>query len=321
LIRDAYHGLAWTVNTWLYPVDRWITKENGPELRAVKGVSPSGTTAKAGRGPDGGTEAAGRVADVLLLFVGGPASLGVSEIARELGLSKAVVHRILQSLAARQVVELDTATRGYRLGRAAVALGARALRDHDMRSSARPVLRRLRDATGETTTLSELMGDSRVYLDQFESPQEIKMTVELGMPHALHAGGSGKAILAFLPADVREDLLSRPLRRLTGRTVVDPEALRAELDLVRERGYAVSFGERRHGAGSVAAPVFGVDGEAVGSISVCGPVDRFDEAAVAAYVPQVLAAAAEVSRSLGWAGARRRPDHPAGSGVAGEPAP
>ena len=76
-----------------------------------------------------GTEASARVADVLLQFLGGSPSLGVSAIARELGLSKAVVHRILRSLVDRRLLEVDPETRAYGLGPAAVALGARALRD------------------------------------------------------------------------------------------------------------------------------------------------------------------------------------------------
>src|ERR1700760_4560507 len=105
--------------------------------------------------PDaGGTESTGRVADVLLLFVEGPSTLGVSRIARELGLSKAVVHRILQSLVGRDMVAVDPSTREYRLGPAAAALGARALRDSDLRTLALPQLRALRDETRETVTLS-----------------------------------------------------------------------------------------------------------------------------------------------------------------------
>lgn len=126
-----------------------------------------------------GTEAAARVADVLLLFTGGPRYLGVSAISRELDLSKAVVYRILQSLVSREMLATDPGVAGYRLGPAAVALGASALRRFDARVAATPVLRRLREETGETTTLSGLVGDERVYLDQFESPREIKMTVEL----------------------------------------------------------------------------------------------------------------------------------------------
>ncbi|MQA85822.1 MAG: helix-turn-helix domain-containing protein [Streptosporangiales bacterium] len=252
-----------------------------------------------------GTEAAARVADVLLLFTGGPASLGVSTISRELGLAKAVVHRILRSLASRELLVTDPGTRGYRLGPAAAALGARALRDSTLRSAAAPVLRRLRDETYETTTLSELVGDARVYLDQFESPQEIKMTVEVGRRFPLHTGASGKVILACFPEPRREAVLAGPLAVLTPQTVSDPARLRAELADIARRGAAVSHGERQVGAASVAAPVFGVDGEVAGAISVCGPVDRFGAETCARYVPAVRAAAEEISAALGWAAPTR----------------
>lgn len=270
-----------------------------PARRSSRDAGQSVRTASAD-GVAAGTTAAVRVADVLLLFIEGPDSVGVSAIARKLALSKAVVHRILQSLAAREIVVFDPEVRAYRLGPAAVALGARALRDSDLRRAALPVLRRLRDATGETTTLSERLGDHRVYVDQFESPNEIRMLVEIGRRFPLHAGGSSKVILAHLPSDQRELILTGPLPALTPRTVTSAEQLRAQLEEIRANGYAISRGERQTGAGSVAAPLFGVDGDVVGAISVCGPVSRFDEAANARFVPLVLAAAEEISRSLGW---------------------
>src|SRR6476469_791348 len=99
---------------------------------------PQGRTDLSGPLVPAGTEAAARVADVLLMFANGPDALGVSEIARELQLSKAVVHRILQSLASRSMVRTDPGTREYRLGPGAIALGARALRGLDLRSAAQP---------------------------------------------------------------------------------------------------------------------------------------------------------------------------------------
>lgn len=250
----------------------------------------------------GGTTTADRVADILLAFITGPASLGVSEVARDVGVSKAVVHRIFQSLLSRRFLQVDAASRAYRLGASAAALGARALRDLDMRRAAQPVLEALRDKTDETTTLTELVGNSRVYLDQFESRQSIRMTVELGRPHALHAGGSGKSILAFLPFQRQEELIKQGLAQVTPATITDPAHLWTELREVAQCGFAVSLGERQHDAGSVASPVFGPDGRVIGSVSVCGPVGRFDEATVAAHAKLVRAAASEVSRRMGWPG-------------------
>lgn len=265
--------------------------------RITGGPLPGSTTSAVG------TEAATRVADVLLLFASGPDTLGVSEIASHLGLSKAVVHRILQSLVSRSLLRADAATREYRLGAGAIGLGSRALRDLDLRRLAGPTLRRLRDTTGETTTLSGRVQDSRMYLDQYESPQEIKMTVRLGHSYPLHAGASSRVMLAFLPPDTVDRVVDQGMAQLTAETIGDPQRLRQTLQQIRLCGYATSRGERQQGAGSVAAPLFGADREVLGSLSVCGPVSRFDQDTVEGLVPQVLAAAEEISRLAGWDGA------------------
>jgi IclR family acetate operon transcriptional repressor len=252
--------------------------------------------------PPSGTEAAGRVADVLLAFLDGPTVHGVTALARELDLSKAVVHRILRTLVERGLVVPASPGSGYRLGPAAAALGARALRESDLRTVALPVLRRLQAATGETTTVSALVPGARVYLDQVVGRSEISMTVEVGRRFPLHAGSSSTAILAFLPEQAQEAVVRGRLERLTDLTVSDPDALRARLAEVRRDGHAHSDGERQRGAGSVAAPVFGVDGTVVGAISVCGPVDRVDDAARARFVPLLTEAADDISRALGWRG-------------------
>jgi IclR family acetate operon transcriptional repressor len=249
-----------------------------------------------------GTEAAARVADVLLAFLQGPRSLGVSALARELGLSKAVVHRILQTLVHRGLLTSDLSTREYHLGPAAAALGARSLRESDLRTVAMPVLRELQQATGETTTVSALVPGGRVYLDQVESVKEIKMTVEVGRRFPLHAGSSSTCILAFLPTAQQDEVLAGRLDALTPRTVVEPDELRDRLREVVRTGVAQSDGERQAGAGSVAAPVFGVDGSVQGAVSVCGPADRVGPAVRERYVPLLVEAADRISRGMGWRG-------------------
>jgi IclR family transcriptional regulator, acetate operon repressor len=262
-------------------------------------VSVRGT--KGYRTPASGTVSADRVADVLLTFAGTKGSLGVSEISRRLGLSKAVVYRILRSLVSRRLLSVDEAGGGrYRLGPAAATLGARALRDLDLRENALPVLRRLQHESGETATVSELVGVSRVYLDQVSSLKEIKMTVEIGRPFPLHAGASSRTILAFASPDLRTQILDGPLEALTPKTIVDRAELEAKLARNTREGVAASFGERQRGAASVAAPLLASDGHAIGSISVCGPVDRFGEETVRRLKPLVRDAAREVSRELGW---------------------
>jgi DNA-binding IclR family transcriptional regulator len=245
-----------------------------------------------------GTESAERVADVLLSFTRTDDPLGVSSIARQLDLSKAVVHRILQSLVSRKLVQYSSESRDYRLGSAAAALGAHALRQLDIRSVARLPLMDLRDATGETTTLSLLSADKRIYIDQYESPNEVKMTVELGRIHPLHAGASSRAILAHLPPEFIARVAGERLVQTTAHTITDAKHLLKSLDLVRELGYSRSFGERQADAGSLAAPVFGPQRDVVGSISICGPIARFTDDRVERFVPMLKATAAEISRLL-----------------------
>lgn len=247
----------------------------------------------------GGTTSAARAADVLLEFGRRSSALGVSEIARSTGMSKAVAHRILTTFVECGLLLYEPSTRRYLLGPAAATLGARALDVSPLRRMAREALVDLQRATGETATVTGRLPGGRVYLDQVESTQEIKMTVELGRRFDLHSGSSGRIILAHLSEEEQDDLLSRPLPRLTGTTIVDPASLRAALREARERGVCRSTGERQEGAGSIAAPVFGADGAVIGSVSVCGPSYRMTEEACDRYESALVEAAQRVSRALG----------------------
>lgn len=246
-----------------------------------------------------GTESASRVIDVLLLFTDGSAPLGVTRIARELGLSKAVVHRILQTLVSKGMLVPDGHRRGYRLGPAASTLGSRALQDSDLRAAAIELLRELRAVTGETTTLTALIPQGRIYLEQVPSPQEIKMTVEQGRRFPLHAGASGKCMLAFLPEQHREQVLVEPMPAWTPQTRTDPGALRAEVRQIQRLGYATSAGERQPDAASVAAPVLGPNGAVLGAISVCGPRYRLTREVSEAVAGRVVSTARAISYRMG----------------------
>lgn len=121
------------------------------------------------------------------------------------------------------------------------------------------------------------MGDRhRIYVDQVTPTREVIMTVTLGEPYPLHAGASSRALLAFMPEERIEAYInSGPLESLTARTIIDPQRLREDLEMVRKQGWAQSTGERKNGAASVAAPVRNHEGYAVAVVSVCGPMERF----------------------------------------------
>lgn len=244
---------------------------------------------------DGGTESADRVADVLLLFSRADGPLGVSEIARTLNLSKAVVHRILRSLSSRALLQTLPSSSSYALGPAAIGMGNNAWSQSDFRSVAGPALRALRDKTKETATLSILSSHSRIYLDQYESPQEIKMVVEIGARHPLHSGASSRAILAFLPEAYIEEAVAQ---RTASEPGFDTGEFRKSLETVRHQKYAVSLNERKIGAASIASAFFDKTGNAVGSISSCGPIFRYNEDDVAEHAKKVTAAAQQITLLL-----------------------
>jgi DNA-binding IclR family transcriptional regulator len=217
-----------------------------------------------------------RALDVLLLFSSVRATtLGVSEIAQELGMSKPAVHRVLTTLRSRNLVELDEESRRYSLGLLAVSMGLRYQRGLVAADAAVPALRPLSDECQETTTLSVRSGDRRYYVEQVTPDRPVVMMVQLAVPFPLHAGASSKAILAFLPDELRDRYLTGRLDAVTPQTRTDPRGLRRELDEIRERGYAHSSSERQAGAAAVAAPIL-KGGEVVAAMSVCGPEARFD---------------------------------------------
>ena len=247
----------------------------------------------------GSSSALERGADVLLLFANsGEPSLGVTQIAQHLGLSKAVVHRILSALRKKGLVELDEASRRYSLGPVIISLGLTYLQGLDVRTVAKPELARLSRETNETTTLSVRTGAHRVYVDQVTPAREVLMSVTLGVPYPLHAGASSKALLAFLPSEEIDQLLSAPLTKLTTATITDRRRLRRELALIVERGWATSVGERQSGAGSVAAPILDHRGYPIAVVSVCGPADRMLEE-MADCGERLLGATSRVSRRMG----------------------
>lgn len=218
-----------------------------------------------------------RAIDILLLFSEHErADLGVTQIAEQMDFSKSVVHRSLTSLTSRGLLEIDERTHRYRLGHSALRLGSAFLEHLDLRDIARPFLDEASRMTGETSTLSLRNGWLRTYVDQVTPPREVRMTVQLGRSFPLHAGSSSKAFLAFLPTAEQERYVSQSeLEALTPVTIVDPDALRRELDEIRNRGYASSLGERQAGAGSVAAPIRDHRGDVAATISICGPLERF----------------------------------------------
>ncbi len=231
----------------------------------------------------------------------GERTLGVSELARTLSMSRSGVYRILISLRTAGFIEQDQSTSRYQLGVGALKVGMAYQRHNSLVQAADDSLLALADATGETATLSVRRGWSRVYLNQVPSHHELRVIVTLGVPYPLHAGASSKVILANMnPAEVDEYLAHDDLQQLTLRTIVDAAALRQEIDTIRSNGYATSEEERQTGAISAAAPLFSRSGTILGALSVTGPVPRLadDDEGLQRTIQLVVDEAKRVSAKL-----------------------
>jgi IclR family acetate operon transcriptional repressor len=220
----------------------------------------------------------------------GPA--GVNALARRLGVNPSSASRLLATLEQGGLVARDPGG-PYRLGLHILALADRVLSRLDVREPARAQLRALVEQTGETATLSVPEGDQAVTVDFVPGGASVVSMARLGRPSIGHATAAGKVVLAFAPVEPGS------LDVYTERTITDPAQLAAELATVRAQGWAEAEGEREPDLNALAAPVVGRGGVLAAVLGLQGPAARFTSERRRAVLPDLLAAATTLSRSLG----------------------
>ncbi len=224
--------------------------------------------------------------------------LGVNELARRIGVNASTASRLAATLEDAGLVERSGAAGPYRLGLRLVALSDRVLGQLDVRQRARPLLTRLAHETGETATLSVPSGGEAVTVDFVPSGSSVISMARVGRPSILHATAVGKIVLAF--AGLGDPVAAaQPLTVHTERTITTADALAAELESIRERGYAESIGEREPDLGAIAAPVFGRGHELTAILGIQGPASRLPSTTRKTLRTPLLEAAAELSGMLG----------------------
>lgn len=226
--------------------------------------------------------------------------LTLTELSERLAQSPATMHRVLGTLEARQVVEIDAVAQTWHVGAAAFRLGSAFLRRTSVVERSRPVMRDLMQQTGETANLGIERAGEVMFVSQVETQESIRAFFAPGTLTQMHASGIGKALLACYDDDALGRFLrGRTLDRFTDRTLVTADALRRELSQIRGRGWAFDNEEKTAGMRCVAAPIHNLHGEAVAGISVSGPTGRMPADRIEAIAEQVVAAAASISRGLG----------------------
>ncbi len=241
-----------------------------------------------------GTQAVDRAARLLTEVVHSPGSVTFTELAAATGLAKSTTSRLLLALERNGLVRRDEAGK-FRPGEMFVRFAWQGGAEAGLTEVAQAYLDRLGRATGETVNLGVGRGDMVEQIAQVDSVYLIGATNWLGRPVPLHCTAIGKVLLAYGAAT----LPPGRLERRTEHTITSRTALEAELDVVRQRGYAVIDSELEPGLVAVAAPVYRDGGAVVAALSVSGPGTRLTAARVTDIACHCVAQASALSAVLG----------------------
>lgn len=223
---------------------------------------------------------------------------GLSSLARELGIPKATVQRCLVTLADEGWIRRTTDGSGWILTAKAFVVGSRVEAAGALREAALPVLSELQQYTRENIHLMVAEGRDMVLIERLDSSYSLRVFRPIGGRGPMHVLGNGIVYLAHQPAAAVERYLSQELVAATGRSIVDPDELRARLAEVRSAGYCVNEEGYEEGIVSVSAPIIGMDGNAVATFSISGPTSRVKPDRYEDYGQRAVAAATQVGRTL-----------------------
>ncbi len=237
---------------------------------------------------------------VLKAFSAEEAEIGISSLAKRLGLAKSTVHRLAATLASEGFLEQNPENGRYRLGLSLFTLGALARRRMDVSNVSRPLLGVLRDKYQEAATLAILSRSSVMYLHNLESGQAIGIRAHIGDLKPAFCTAEGRVLLAHSSPAVVADVLKEPLLPRTSKTVTDTAALQRLLDEVRGTGYAIDDEESEVGMRCIAAPVRDISGKVVAAVGLAGPTQRLTKKDLRACAPDVVSTGDAVSQRLGY---------------------
>lgn len=223
----------------------------------------------------------------------------VTQIAKDVGLTQATVHRTLQALVLQNVVEQDERTKHYRLSVDFFVLAARAGNPLNLREICRPVMLRLCASLGDTLFLLARSGFDAVCIDRSEGPFPIRsFTGDIGGRIALGVGQGSLAILAFLPEAERDEVIRFNVPRVRELGMFDEVYLRTEIERVRELGFAGKNTGLLEGMAGVAVPILDRDGRAVAALSVGTISARLSEDRLPTVVALLQREAESISRKI-----------------------
>jgi DNA-binding IclR family transcriptional regulator len=239
---------------------------------------------------------------ILTSFSDSDGPQGLADISRRLDIPKATVLRLLECLRGEGFLSYDAANGRYALGLRAFEVGSSYLASSPLEQPALPFLRRAMENTDQTANLGVLDGHHVLHLAAVEPERPLRYHTRVGARELLHCTALGKVLAAERLDDawLQELMAHVGLPRRTPATLTDPDAFRAELDQVRERGYAEDREEGTPGLRCLAAPVRATDGRVVAALSISGAAGEFDGSQREGLLQAVLESARGLSERLGW---------------------
>ena len=248
--------------------------------------------------------------DLLEQFQKGDTELGITDLSNLLNLQKNKVFRLIATLESRHYIEMNSSTGKYSLGSKTRKLGQAAIQQVNFLNHARPVLRSLKEQSGETCYFSVIKYAHIYYLDGIETDLPVRVVHRIGSRSPLHCTAAGKVQLAYLsPDELHQFFSTQELARFTPRTTTNMTALQEELVSIAAQGYAIEDQEHDCGVIEVAAPVFDGSGTIVGALSISGPTMRVTGSRVKELVPLVCREATRLSGKIGTGDNDTEPDH------------
>jgi IclR family transcriptional regulator, KDG regulon repressor len=229
------------------------------------------------------------------LIINSERSLGVTELAQELGVDKSSASRLMKTLAQHGYVQLEPGTRRYTPGKRLYHISLKMLSLMPLRQYARPYLYRLMQETGECAHTAVYAEGKALVIDDVETETTLRVVSGTGRMIPLHCTALGKVMLAFGGVPMPETLPP-----FTACTLTEVDALSAHLEQVRAQGYALDDEEYDAGIRCLAAPVYNQMGVAIGAIGVSGPTVRVTRERLPLFAEAVIRAARELSAELGY---------------------
>ncbi len=240
-----------------------------------------------------------RLLDILDCFSPEHLSWSLTELSEALDLPKSTLHRFLVAMEYHGILRRGTSDKRWRLGYRLAIWGELAALSTGVQHLAKPVMRDLTKATGEMSLLTIYEHREVVCIECIETAHSVRLTLNVGQRQFPHAGASSKILMAYLQdAEIETIIQEQGLPKLCINTIIEPDVLRAELETIRERGYAMSVEETDVGAWGVATPIFDREGDVVASVGVAGPLLRLTDEMAESCIAECRQAAERISHLL-----------------------